>query len=196
MIFISNKLQSNSTWKIEIYHSEAKSFCIILLCITSECRIASTHSNQQLATQLKHTFAPNHSVTVKSLILKFFLALLHIMYTSICRNLNCFRHKKYTLECRIFNSSPLFKISLHAALLNTLHYAYNTPEHRRNTFLALYIRCKDERSAFEIWQAPEHHPVSLPVFMQQQPLCTTSTIIAYVNNWHLYAFHSFLTSSS
>ena len=30
-------------------------------------------------------------------------------------------------------------ISLHAALLSTLRYPYNTPEHRRNTFLALYL---------------------------------------------------------
>ena len=44
------------------------------------------------------------------------------------------------MERGIFDSSPIFEISLHAALLNTLHYPYNTPEHRRrNTFLALYV---------------------------------------------------------
>ena len=44
--------------------------------------------------------------------------------------------KKCASERRIFNSSP---ISLHTALLNTLHYPYDTPEHRRNTFLALHL---------------------------------------------------------
>ena len=33
----------------------------------------------------------------------------------------------------------LVTVYLCAALLNTLCYPYNTPEHRRNTFLALYL---------------------------------------------------------
>ena len=47
--------------------------------------------------------------------------------------------KKCALEHRIFNLSPIFKISSSAALLNTLRYKYNTPEHRNNAFLALNL---------------------------------------------------------
>ena len=95
-------------------------------------------------------FVPNYSATVKSSILKFFLhyytavarsALKGIwcfVYTfgTICRSLTALaRHKKCASERRIFDSSPIFEISLKAALPNTLRYLCNTPEHRR-VFLA------------------------------------------------------------
>ena len=35
-----------------------------------------------------------------------------------------FRHKKRASKRRTFNSSPIFEISLRAALLNTLRYPY------------------------------------------------------------------------
>ena len=47
--------------------------------------------------------------------------------------------KKCALEHRIFNSSPIFEISLNAALLKTLLYKSNIPEHRNNAFLALNL---------------------------------------------------------
>ena len=95
-------------------------------------------------------FAPNYSVTVKSSILNFFsstttqyllgrhLKLSGTLYILLVI-FSCFRRKKCALKRRIFNSSPIFEISLNAALLNTLHYPYNTPEHRRNAFLALNL---------------------------------------------------------
>ena len=110
------------------------------------------HSNQQLAAPLEHT-APNYSVTVKSLILIFFFFFLHnytvvarlahkdiwrfvYIFSNICRNLTALgvRNALWSIE-----SSPILEISLNAALLNTLCYPYNTPEHRRNAFLALYL---------------------------------------------------------
>jgi len=63
------------------------------------------------------------------------------MYTSsiICMSLAGLGVRNALWSRRTFNSSPIFEISLNAALLNTLRYPYNTPEHRRNTFLALNL---------------------------------------------------------
>ena len=51
----------------------------------------------------------------------------------------CFRRKKCASDRITFDSSPIFEISSSAALLNTLYYPYNRPEHRRNASLALYL---------------------------------------------------------
>ena len=59
-----------------------------------------------------------------------FLALLHDIARAACKDIwyfmytfskefICFRHEKCAFECRIFNSGPIFEISLHVALLNT-----------------------------------------------------------------------------
>ena len=38
-----------------------------------------------------------------------------------------------------YSIHPIFEISLSATLLNTLCYLCNTPEHRNNAFLGMYL---------------------------------------------------------
>ena len=57
--------------------------------------------------------------------------------------------------------SPIFEISLHVTLLNTLHYVYNIPEHKINAFCAICLVHIDERLGTRV--------------------CCTSTTIAYLN---------------
>ena len=93
-----------------------------------------------------NTFAPNYSATIKT---EFFFSLVHdILEVGIQRYLVLqvyFYKSLLALGVRnalrsidqIFSSSP--EISSRSPLLNTLHYLYNTTEHRNNAFLALYL---------------------------------------------------------
>ena len=58
-------------------------------------------------------------------------------FSNICMNLAGLgaRNAFWSVE----SSSPIFEISLNAALINTLRYPYNTPEHEKNAFLALNL---------------------------------------------------------
>ena len=117
----------------EIYYSETKAS-------VQKCPNTLNISN-------KHICAIYYSASVKSLIMTFFLHYYMVFARSahkdiccfICRNLTTLGIRSVLQSIRIFNSSPIFKISLHAALLSTLCYPYNTPEHQRNAFLALYL---------------------------------------------------------
>ena len=143
-----------------------------------------------------NTFAPNYSATIKT---EFFFSLVHdILEVGIQRYLVLqvyFYKSLLALGVRnalrsidqIFSSSP--EISSRSPLLNTLHYLYNTPEHRNNAFLALYL---GQRKAICLWNTAwsttwwvwEH---GFAHFRNKN----MSTIIAYVNNWHMRAFHRF-----
>ena len=114
---------------------------------------APTHSNQQLAALLKclcdklfgdckefdrEVFSCTTSRYLLRQHMKISGALCILLVIFV--DFNCFRRNKCTLECRIFNSSPIFEISLCATLLNTLHHVpYNTPEHQRNQLIATAI---------------------------------------------------------
>ena len=97
--------------------------------------------------------------------------------------------KKCASEHRIFNSSPIFEISLNAALLNTLRYPYNTLEHRRNAFLvgakiselpSKYGKASSTASEF----ADARFAASAIIIVYM------STIIAYVNNMPFTGFEA------
>ena len=47
--------------------------------------------------------------------------------------------RNVTLSIESSILSPIFEISLHVTLLNTLHYVYNIPEHKINAFCAICL---------------------------------------------------------
>ena len=62
-----------------------------------------------------------------------------LTFSNICRNLTALVVR---IALRSIESSlqvRFSRLALNAVLLNTLRYLYNTPEHRRNAFLASYL---------------------------------------------------------
>ena len=144
-----------------------------------------THSNQQLVTSLEH-FCTKFLCDCKKFDANFFLALIH---RSKLNNIWCFMYTSSNIHRNlpasvVKNALQSVEYSSQAKMLNAAlqKYTYNTPEHRRNTFLGLYLA-----QGYTIWQGLEHCLVSLGAcvhaafMMNMQSFCTTSTllIIAY-----------------
>ena len=129
------------------------------------------------------TFAPNYSVTIKSLTLTFSCTTTRCLLswhvkrsgTLCCKNLSALsiRNALQSIE-----SSIQVQFSKFLYMLNTLYYQYNTSEQ----MLSLpYIWRKDKIkwSAFEIQQGLEHHLVSLGMHVHTLPQWII--IVYYVN---------------
>ena len=103
----------------------------------------------------------------------------HTQHSSVVHSLLhvCFRGTKCTSEHRTFNSSP---ISLHTALLYTLCYPYNTPEHRTNAWLIFGTSISDQHAKYSKALSIASELGDTCSCSLHNNLCNTSTIIAYV----------------
>ena len=142
-----------------------------------------THSNQQLVTPLEH-FWTKFFCDCKKFDTNFFLLhyytvlarsklnnIWRFMYTSnnIHRNLpasDALQSVEYSIQAKMLN----------AALQNTLCYPCNTPEHRRNTFLGLYLAQR-----YAIWQGLEHCLVSLGACIHAAFMINSHSVLPQLN---------------
>ena len=131
---------------------------------------ASMHLKQQLARSLEHSLRQITQQLQRVRSWNFFLHYYTVFvwsalnwrfvyaFSNICRNLTVLgiRNALQSVE----SSIQVQFLRLNAAMLYTLHYSYNTWEHRRNAFLALYL-AQGWAICFRNTARPRASPVSL-----------------------------------